>query len=267
MSTIFSNLRETLNPRRPARRRSFSPAVEGLCQRTLPAAGIGQAIVAHAPLAMHAPHHGKHAHPVPPHHGKHAHPAPPVQPTPPVQQNDLEDMGLVIKAPQNRVFYEHYVGQQLSELNAIGAIGQLLPNGDFQFTGLNGGSVSPNVQATYVWGIDRNGNLPTGPFPDRPDIRFDATVAVKVVPGQTPTVTVTDLVSKKVTTLPLDQQALIPGNDNSLSVVIPGSLLPSTGLAPSQYRYAYWPEDGQAGATHIASFAPGFHDIQVGVPA
>jgi hypothetical protein len=77
---------------------------------------------------------------------------------------------------------------------------------------------------------------------------------------------VTDLVSKKVSVFPVSQQALVPGNRNELSVIIPGSLLPSTGLAPTQYRYAFWPEDGNAGFQHIASFAPGFHDIQVGNP-
>ena len=46
-------------------------------------------------------------------------------------------------------------------------------------------------------------------------------------------------------------------------MVIPGSLLPSTGLAPSHFRYAFWPEDGLAGSTHIASFAPQFNDIRV----
>jgi hypothetical protein len=50
-----------------------------------------------------------------------------------------------------------------------------------------------------------------------------------------------------------------------IAVEIPGSLLPSTGLTPSRFRYAYWPEDGLAGSTNIASFAPEFHDIRVGV--
>ena len=41
--------------------------------------------------------------------------------------------------------------------------------------------------------------------------------------------------------------------------------LPSTGLAPSQFRYDFWPGDGLPGSTNIASFAPEFHDIRVGV--
>jgi hypothetical protein len=50
-----------------------------------------------------------------------------------------------------------------------------------------------------------------------------------------------------------------------VAVVVPGSALPSTRLAPSQYKFNYWAEDGQPGATHLASFAPEFHDAQVGV--
>ena len=58
------------------------------------------------------------------------------------------------------------------------------------------------MPATYVFGIDRNGKLPTGPFPDRPDIRFDALVVVTLTPGQAPTATVIDLTTNKTTSLP-----------------------------------------------------------------
>ena len=49
-----------------------------------------------------------------------------------------------------------------------------------------------------------------------------------------------------------------------VAVNVPGGLLPSTGLDPSQYRFNYWTKDGGPGATHIASFAPEFNDAQVG---
>jgi hypothetical protein len=141
------------------------------------------------------------------------------------------------------------------------ATGNLLRDESFRFIGVNMGRIEPNVRATYVFGVDRNGHLPTGPFPDRPDIRFDATVVVKIVPGQATTVTVTDLATEKST--PVTDHALVISG-RSIAVRIPGSMLPSTGLAPSQFRYAYWPEDGLAGSTNIASFAPEFQDIRVG---
>jgi hypothetical protein len=202
-------------------------AVEGLDQRALLSAGLGQVLAAR--VAEVRPEH------------------------------EVEHNGTVVKTPR---FYEDYTGPQLAQLDVMKATGQLRGDGSFRFLGVNKGAIDPNVTATYVFGVDRNGNLPTGPFPDRPDIRFDATVAIKIVPGKSPTVTLTDLAKKTSTTLP-DSALRISGRD--VEVVVPGSLLPSTGLAPSQYRYDFWPEDGLAGSTNIASFAPEFHDIRVGV--
>ena len=88
------------------------------------------------------------------------------------------------------------------------------------------------------------------------------TIVIKIVPGQSPTVTVTDMTNKTSTTV---QDSALQISGKKIGVVIAGSLLPSTGLAPSHYRYDFWPEDGLAGSTNIASFAPEFHDIQVGV--
>jgi hypothetical protein len=172
---------------------------------------------------------------------------------------DIEHDGTVVKAPR---FYEDYVGPQLAQLDVVAASGQLLRNGDFSFLGVNKGAIKPNVLATYVFGVDRNGHLPTGPFPGRPDIRFDATVAIKIVPGKSPTVVVTDIANKTTTTV---QDPMLTISGRAIRVVVPGSLLPSTGQAPSQFRYDFWPEDGLAGSTNIASFAPEFHDIRVGV--
>ena len=99
------------------------------------------------------------------------------------------------------MFYEDYVGPRLAQLDVVRATGKLLRDGSFRFLGVNQGVINPNVRATYVFGVDRSGNLPTGPFPDRPNIRFDATVVIKIVPGQSPTVTVTDLANKTSTTV------------------------------------------------------------------
>jgi hypothetical protein len=144
----------------------------------------------------------------------------------------------------------------------VAASGELLPNGSFEFTGVNQGAIRPGVAATYVFGIDRSGKLPAGPFAGRPDIRFDAVVVVSVRPGRATTATVIDLANQKSTGLP-------PGSffatGREVVVKVPGSLLPSTGLAPSQYRFNYWPEDPDpALSQQVASFAPEFNDIQVG---
>jgi hypothetical protein len=226
MNIGFRSLYETIRPRRPARRRSLSMAVEGLDQRTLLSAGFSHA------LAGHFAEVGR--------------------------QHQSERNGTVVKTPR---FYEDYVGPQLAQLDAVKATGKLLRDGNFQFVGVNRGAIDPNVRATYVFGVDRNGGLPTGPFPDRPNIQFDATVVIKIVPGQATTVTVNDLATK--TSTPVQDPALVISG-KKVEVIIPGNLLPSTGQSPSHFRYAYWPEDGLAGSTNISSFAPELQDIRVG---
>jgi hypothetical protein len=186
-----------------------------------------------------------------------------------INPSDFESNGLVIKTPK---FYEDYRGPKLGQLNAKAAEGLFNAKlGEFGFAGENAGLINPKVRATYVWGIDRSGRLPTGPFPNRPNIRFDAVVVVKLVPGHKPTVTVSDLATKKTTTLQnfslrIANKSSSQGQVSTIELIIPASVLPSTGLTPAHYRYAYWPEDGLPGSTNIASFAPETHDIQVGVP-
>jgi uncharacterized protein (TIGR03118 family) len=175
-----------------------------------------------------------------------------------VSGEDFGNHGIVVKAPH---FYENYVGPKLAELNAIAAIGRRLANGSFQFGGVYEGVIDPTVPATFVFGIDRNGKLPVGPFPDRPDIRFDALVVVNIQPGQATTASVIDLANHTSTSLP---QGSVHVRGQVVSVELLASLLPSTGLDPSVYRFNYWTTDGGSVPTHIASFAPEFNDAQVG---
>jgi hypothetical protein len=122
--------RETFHPRRPPRRRSISPAVEGLDQRTLLSAGISHAMVGHVAVVSH--------------------------------ERQSEHNGTVVKTP---MFYEDYVGPRLAHLDVVKASGTLLRDGNFRFIGVNQGVIKPKVRATYVFGVDRNGNLPVGPSP------------------------------------------------------------------------------------------------------
>lgn len=218
--------------RRSRTRRSVSPALEGLDPRRLLDGGAraaGSAIVAQLEHVID-------------------------------QDRENGASGVVVKAPH---FYEHYVGPKLPQLNAVAAAGELLPNGDFLFVGVNQGVIDPTVPQFYEWGIDRSGKLGTGLFPDRPDIRFDALVALRLVPGKPTTATVMYTTGKNPPVLLSAGSFLAQGS--AVAVVVPGSALPSTSLAPSQYKFNYWTEDGQPGATHLASFATEFQDAQVGV--
>jgi uncharacterized protein (TIGR03118 family) len=179
-----------------------------------------------------------------------------------VSGEDFGQNGIVKKIPH---FYEDYKGPKLAQLNSVAAAGELKPDGSFEFIGVNQGALDPKVAATYVFGIDRNGKLPTGPFNKRPDIRFDALIEVSVKPGQATTASVIDLAKHTTTSLP---QGSFSAEGRVIAVTVPGSLLPSTGLPPSQFRFNYWPENPDpALKEQIASFTPEFNDAQVGVIA
>jgi hypothetical protein len=137
----------------------------------------------------------------------------------------------------------------------------LKANQEFTFTGTNQGPIR-QARAVYVWGIDRNGNLPTGPYVGRPNIRFDAVVVVQLADSLRPTAQVVDLANGTTTDLPA-YQVRIQGR--KVSVTVPVRLLPSTGLAPARYRFTYWPEDGGPPVSaSVASFAPEFTTAPVG---
>jgi hypothetical protein len=185
----------------------------------------------------------------PPTHGRAFHAAHAKQPT-----------GVVTKVPH---FYQFYTGPKLAELNAVRASAQLSADGStFMFSGTNRGRITQGP-ADFVWGIDRNGNLGPGPFTGRPNIKFDALVDVSLDASRTVTAFVQDLTSGLTTALPL---SFVSIQGKTVSVTVPSSLLPSTGLAPSQYHFNYWPEDGgPADSSSVASFLPEFTTAQVGV--
>ena len=63
---------------------------------------------------------------------------------------------MVTKSPS---FYSFYTGPHWAELNAVKASGKLVSGRTFVFTGTNQGAIN-QAPAVYVWGVDRNGNLP-----------------------------------------------------------------------------------------------------------
>jgi hypothetical protein len=185
----------------------------------------------------------------PPPPAAHGHPTPHVR----------APSGVVAKAPH---FYQSYTGPRWAELNAVRATGKLSADGaSFTFTGTNQGRIN-RAPAVYVWGIDRGPDPPASPFAGRPNIRFDAVVVVSLDSSLRPTALVEDLATGTKSPLPAGS-ATVAGR--TVSVTLPATLLPSTGLAPSQYRFNYWPEDGGPPvSSSVASFAPETSTAQVG---
>ena len=165
--------------------------------------------------------------------------------------------GIVTKRPH---FYEFYTGEKAKSVNATRASAILsMRSNTFTFTGTVLGRINDSGDI-YVWGIDRNGQLGPGPFQGRPNIKFDAVVVVTLNDSLAPTAQVIDLKSGTMTTLSGGSTSI---RNKMVRVVVPASFLPSTGLAPSQYRFNFWPDYDTIEA--IASFLPEFTDAQVGV--
>ena len=185
-------------------------------------------------------------------------PPPVTMPRGPAANGNQHASGIVTKAPH---FYSVYTGPKLAELNAVKASAKLAKNGSFTFTGTNAGAIKKGP-AVYVWGIDRSGHLSPGPFTGRPNIKFDAVVVVSLDSSLTATARVIDESSGVTTVLPSGSVSI---HGRTIAVTVAGSLLPSTGLTPSHYRFNYWPEDGGPPASSsVASFAPERTTAQVG---
>jgi hypothetical protein len=174
-------------------------------------------------------------------------------------------VGSATKKPH---FYELYTGPMRPDLDAVAATANLTDhNQRLVLTGTMAGKIdrSPTVaadQSFFVFGINRGSATNPGPFPDRPDIRFDAVVAVSVVMGGIGAST-TDLITGVTSSLPASAVSV---RGKMVTVVVPTSLLPSTGFALNQYRVNLWPRSELPPADFhtVASFVPETTTFRVG---
>jgi hypothetical protein len=106
------------------------------------------------------------------------------------------------------------------------------------------GAVDPSLPGFYV--IGANTGSGTGPFGSigAPDIKFNQVILVQ-----------------KNGTATIGGVALDPGSvtigGNALSLIVPLSLLPSTGFDPGRYGFSIWPRSSAVGGlATISDFAP-----------
>ncbi len=153
-------------------------------------------------------------------------------------------------------FYRDYTGPQRPALNAIGADGSFVSaSQSISLIARMAGPVFTGGPNYFVWGIDRGGAT-NAPFPDEPNVKFNAVVVVTADPANGTALTAVVNLLNGAPPQPVASALLAP---DAIQVVVPASALPATGtITAAQYRWNLWPRSGLGGtpAAQIASFIP-----------
>jgi hypothetical protein len=153
-------------------------------------------------------------------------------------------------------FYRDYTGPQRPALNAISADGSFVAASQtIVLIAKMAGPVFTGGPNYFVWGIDRGGAT-SAPFPDEPNVVFNAVVVVTADPANGTTLTAVVNLLNGASPQPVAAALLAP---DTIQVVVPASALPATGtITAAQYRWNLWPRNGLGGtpAAQIASFIP-----------
>jgi len=153
-------------------------------------------------------------------------------------------------------FYRDYTGPQRPAINAIGADGSFVSSTQtISLVAQMAGPVFTGGPNYYVWGFDRGGAT-NAPFPDEPNVKFNAVVVVTADPANGTTLTATVNLLNGAPAVPVTAALLAP---DTIQVFVPAATLPPTGtITPAQYRWNLWPRSGVGGSAtaQIASFIP-----------
>ena len=170
-------------------------------------------------------------------------------------------VGFVAKVPR---FYPDYEGAKRGEINAAGAKAFTDRQGaNVTFVGIVAGTIQTQPKTAdqseyYLFVVDRGLTPGPGPFPGRPNIKFDSLVYVAITPEGT-----TGLVQNLSTgaQTPLTPGQITVSTDN-LHVTVPTTLLFSVNSTPTAN---FIPLDAPVPAnfTHVTSFASEFRNFPV----
>ena len=166
------------------------------------------------------------------------------------------------------IFYPPYTGPIQPDLAAVGARVRFIHNRGFVFTGHLLGSINTSQPSFYVFGVNRGGASPPGPFPARPLIDFDAEIIVatssdgfegevELLNGKGQTVSTTSLPNNQVVFSNNQVQVFVPGRD------LPSTSPPGTAQAKNDYSFAFWAGISPSAPKSIASFFPQYANTTV----
>jgi hypothetical protein len=154
-------------------------------------------------------------------------------------------------------FIGTYTGPQAGDLDVLSTNVTLLPTGDFLFEATLNASVGTTAGAFYVWGIDRGTGATTSNFASigLPNVIFDSVVILR--PDGTGQVNRQN--GGGTSTLAAGSISIV---GSTITGVVPGAFLPSTGFAREAYTYNLWPRLPGA-ADQISDFAPNTNNAAI----
>lgn len=131
------------------------------------------------------------------------------------------------------------------DLDVLGATVTYNPSTDqYTFSSVQAGEVGTTANGLYVWGVNRGGGTAGFAANGLPGVLFDSVVLLR--PNGTGSIGATALPAGAVT---------VAGN--TITGVVSGSLLPSTGFAKANYTFNLWPRNTSfSGFAAISDFAP-----------
>ena len=150
-------------------------------------------------------------------------------------------------------FLPTFIGPNNGDLDVVSFSAKLVGT-DFLLSAMMDADLGLTPGAIYVVGVNRGGagapfapnGLPGVLFNSVVILMPDATGVVNLIPGATP------LAAGAVTV-----------SGDTISALVPLSLLPSTGFTPDQYGFSIWPRLATGDFTSIADFAPNDSTIAV----
>jgi hypothetical protein len=154
-----------------------------------------------------------------------------------------------------------YQGPKRPDLHAQGAIGRFYHRHGFVFTGQTVGVINRSPSSFYVFGVNRGGAFPPGPFPGRPSIIFDAEIIVATSPdGVSGTIELLNSQGQTTSSTSLASNA-VKFFRNHVMVTVGAGLLPATSPSGTarpfeHYSFAFWAGISPSIPKGIASFAP-----------
>jgi len=172
----------------------------------------------------------------------------------PADPNNAKSPGSTLNGYLNASGLKAYVeGNNLVLTGIIAGFIQASPTSDLQ-------------SSYYNFGINRGGATRPGPFPGRAGVTFDSVVTVGITPsGIGATVTTLDPRTFQTTGFTVLNPYQVATKTDAVQVIVPLSLLPSTGASPGHYRVNFFPSDTSPpnNFNDLASFLPEDSSIRV----